>query len=91
MTRANVLQVVAAALALGTILYGAAKRGREELSEDRGLTSLFLLAVLAGTLPGVLFPSQPFAAVAGSILSIAASVIAISATIRAVKRPFRKR
>jgi heme A synthase len=75
------LQILSLVLAFGVVGIGAWRRGRADLpaSERRTLrlTSFLTMAVAAGVLPALLFPSVTWLHMAGSIVSILLTATAV--------------
>jgi hypothetical protein len=75
------LQILSLALAFGGVGIVAWRRGKADLSVSERrtlrLTSLLTMAVAAGVLPALLFPSVTWLHMAGSIVSILLTATAV--------------
>ena len=75
------LQILSLVLAFGVVGFVAWRRGKADLSvQERRtlrLTSFLMIAVAAGVLPVLLFPSVTWLHMAGSIVSILLTATAV--------------
>jgi heme A synthase len=85
------LQVLSLFLAFGVVGIVAWRRGKADLSASERrtlrLTSLLTIAVAAGVLPALLFPSATWLHMAGSIISILLTATAVVQMRRPLSSP----